>query len=48
MTTLLAVCQWLYDQPWVVQLEESDNLFPIIESVHVLGIGLDGWNHRHG
>ncbi len=40
MTTLLAVCQWLYDLPWVVQLEESDNLFPIIESVHVLGIGL--------
>jgi hypothetical protein len=40
MTTLLAVCQWLYDLPWVVQLEESDNLFPIIESIHVLGIGL--------
>ena len=40
MTTLLAVCRWLYDLPWVVQLEESDNLFPIIESVHVLGIGL--------
>jgi hypothetical protein len=40
MTTILAVCQWLYDLPWVVQLEESDNLFPIIESVHVLGIGL--------
>ncbi len=33
-------CQWLYDLPWVVNLEESDNLFPIIESVHVLGIGL--------
>jgi hypothetical protein len=33
-------CQWLYDLPWVVDLEESDNLFPIIESVHVLGIGL--------
>jgi hypothetical protein len=40
MTTLLGLCQWLYDLPWVVQLEESDNLFPIIESVHVLGIGL--------
>ena len=40
MTTILALCQWLYDLPWVVQLEESDNLFPIIESVHVLGIGL--------
>jgi hypothetical protein len=40
MATLLAWCHWLYDLPWVVQLEESDNLFPIIESVHVLGIGL--------
>jgi hypothetical protein len=40
LTTLLAWCQWLYDLPWVVQLEESENLFPIIESVHVLGIGL--------
>jgi hypothetical protein len=33
-------CQWLYELPWIVDLEESDNLFPIIESVHVLGIGL--------
>jgi hypothetical protein len=33
-------CQWLYDLPWVVTLEESDNLFPLIESAHVLGIGL--------
>lgn len=34
------LCQWLYNLPWIVQLEESDNLFPIIESVHVLGITL--------
>ncbi|HTC43756.1 MAG TPA: DUF6644 family protein [Steroidobacteraceae bacterium] len=40
MTQLLEFCRWLYDLPWVVRLEESDNLFPIIESVHVLGIGL--------
>lgn len=40
MSTLLAFCQWLYGLPWIVRLEESDNLFPIIESVHVLGIGL--------
>ena len=40
MDTILAICQWLYDLPWVVRLEESDNLFPIIESAHVLGIGL--------
>ena len=37
---ILEFCQWLYDLPWVVKLEESDNLFPIIESVHVLAIGL--------
>lgn len=37
---ILAFCQWLYELPWVVSLEESDNLFPIIESAHVLGIAL--------
>jgi len=40
VTHLLEFCRWLYDLPWVVQLEESDNLFPLIESVHVLGIAL--------
>ena len=37
---ILEFCQWLYNLPWVVRLEESDNLFPIIESVHVLSIAL--------
>jgi hypothetical protein len=37
---ILEFCRWLYDLSWVVQLEESNNLFPIIESVHVLGIAL--------
>lgn len=40
VTVILQFCQWLYNLPWVVQLEESDNLFPMIESVHVLGIAL--------
>jgi hypothetical protein len=40
MHALQDFCQWLYDLPWVVHLEESDNLFPIIETVHVLGIML--------
>jgi hypothetical protein len=40
MHAILQFCQWLYDLPWVVDLEESNNLFPIIESIHVLGIGL--------
>jgi hypothetical protein len=40
MTVILEFCQWLYNLPWVVRLEESDNLFPIIESVHVLSIAL--------
>ena len=37
---ILEFCQWLYNLPWVVRLEESDNLFPVIESVHVLSIAL--------
>ena len=37
---ILEFCQWLYELPWIVKLEESDNLFPIIESAHVLGIAL--------
>lgn len=40
MSIILELCQRLYDLPWAVRLEESDNLFPIIESAHVLGIGL--------
>src|SRR5580658_7116352 len=40
VTQILEFCRWLYDLSWVVRLEESDNLFPIIESVHVLGIAL--------
>jgi hypothetical protein len=40
VTVILEFCQWLYNLPWVVQLEESENLFPMIESVHVLGIAL--------
>jgi hypothetical protein len=38
MTLLLNGCQWLADS-WVgTQIRESDNLFSIIETVHVLGI----------
>jgi hypothetical protein len=40
VSIILELCQRLYDLPWAVQLAESDNLFPIIESAHVLGIGL--------
>jgi hypothetical protein len=40
MHLLYDFCSWLYELPWVVTLQESDNLFPLIETVHVLGIGL--------
>jgi len=33
-------CQWIYDTPIGTQIRESIYLFPIIETVHVLGITL--------
>ena len=38
--TLLDLCQWLYDAPASTALRESDVVFPLIESVHVLAISL--------
>jgi hypothetical protein len=40
MMTLQTLCQWLYDIPAVAALRESDDIFPIFETVHVLGICL--------
>jgi hypothetical protein len=40
MTVLQTFCEWLYDLPASVALRESDDVFPIIETVHVLGICL--------
>jgi hypothetical protein len=40
MTAVQTFCQWLYDLPASVALRESDDVFPIIETIHVLGICL--------
>jgi hypothetical protein len=37
---LLHFVQWLNETPWSVFLRESDWPFPIIETVHILGLGL--------
>lgn len=40
MTLLQTFCQWLYDLPVSEALRESDDVFPILETAHVLGICL--------
>ena len=40
MTPVQSLCQWLYDIPVITALRESDDVFPILETVHVLGITL--------
>jgi uncharacterized protein DUF6644 len=32
--------QWLYEQPWAAALRESEDVYPLIESVHVLTIAV--------
>jgi hypothetical protein len=40
MTPLQILCQWLYDLPTSTALRESDVIFPLVESLHVLAISL--------
>jgi hypothetical protein len=40
MTALQTLCQWLYDWPPAVALRESEDVFPLIETAHVLAICL--------
>jgi hypothetical protein len=40
MTSLIQLCQWLYDLPGSTALRESDNAFPLVETVHVLSVSL--------
>jgi len=40
MTILQNLCQWLYDLPTSTALRESDVVFPLIETFHVLAITL--------
>src|SRR5216683_1698685 len=35
--SLRAFCEWLGNTPWSVAIHESLYLYPIIESIHVLG-----------
>jgi hypothetical protein len=37
---LMQLCQWLYDSHFGTVIRESQFAFPLIESVHVLGIAL--------
>ena len=37
---LLRLCQWLYDTSFGTAIRESQFAFPLIDSVHVLGIAL--------
>jgi uncharacterized protein DUF6644 len=32
--------EWLYEQPWATALRESENAYPLIETVHVLSIAV--------
>ena len=38
MTSLLRACEWLNDLAISTRIRESDNVFSLIETVHVLGI----------
>lgn len=40
MNIIQTLCQWLYDLPWSTALRESDTIFPLVETAHVLAITL--------
>jgi hypothetical protein len=40
MTALFNLCEWLYRQPWAAALRESDNVYPLVETAHVLAIAI--------
>ncbi len=40
MSPLLHFCTWLYSTPFGTAIRESDYAFPIIETIHTLGITL--------
>jgi hypothetical protein len=37
--TLFEICQWIQDTKFGTDLRESQYMFPIVESIHVLGLG---------
>lgn len=40
MSAFLQACQAVYDTPFATAIRESDNMFSLIESVHVLSLAL--------
>jgi hypothetical protein len=38
--SLLSLCEWLASTPWSIALHESLYMYPLIESTHVLSLGL--------
>jgi hypothetical protein len=40
MPVLYNLCQWVYDLPPAVALRESEDAYPLVETVHVLAIAL--------
>jgi hypothetical protein len=40
MTALYPTLEWLYEQPWATALRESEDVYPLIETVHVLSIAV--------
>jgi hypothetical protein len=40
MTTLQNFCDWLNELPWSKALSESDDAFPVLETLHVLSMSL--------
>ena len=40
MTVLQTLCQWVYEWPAAVALRESEDVFPLVETAHVLAICL--------
>src|SRR5579872_1522566 len=40
MHYILEFCSWLNQTPWSVWLRESDYPFPVIETVHVIGLAV--------
>ena len=42
MTALHQSLEWIYDLSWAAALRESDDAYPLVETVHVLAIALMG------
>ena len=38
--SLLSICQWIQNTEFSTSLRESNYIFPIIETTHVLGLSL--------